>query len=77
MEKLKNGRKSVGFWSPACVQHGFSDDPSFTDNRYQVPGLNGIKLYEAISEFVRDPENAKSYIDSVEWPNNKGCNGIL
>lgn len=28
----------TGVWSPACVQHGFTDSLSFSDPHYKIPG---------------------------------------
>jgi hypothetical protein len=42
---LKNNRTNVGLWSPACVQHGFTDEPSFTKDIYHIPSPQGIMVY--------------------------------
>lgn len=38
MIKLK---PHTGVWSPACVQHGFTDSLSFNDPHYKIPGSTG------------------------------------
>lgn len=39
----------TGVWSPACVQHGFSDSPSFNDPGFKVPSTVGKSMPEVIS----------------------------
>ena len=41
ISKVKGERKDVGIWGPACVQHGFCDDSSFTSEKYEVPTSTG------------------------------------
>ena len=75
--KIKGNRKNVGVWGPACVQHGFLDEKSFKNQSYKVPTDTGYKLYDAVTKFVEDPENAPWLLDEGLWPsNNTGCNGI-
>ena len=52
MLKIKS---NAGVWSPSCVQHGFTDSPSFNDPRYKVPGLVGKSIPETIAEFLANP----------------------
>jgi hypothetical protein len=33
-------------------------------------------MVATIKEFLDNPENPPRYIDTVNWPNNLGCNGI-
>ena len=58
LEQLQNfrGRENVGIWGPACVQHGFTDCPSFANPDFKVAGM---MAYEAIEEFMKDPSHAK------------------
>lgn len=46
MQALRNltTLKTVGIWSPGCIQHGFSDDGSFSNNNYRIPSGTGISL---------------------------------
>jgi hypothetical protein len=74
--KIKGSRSDVGFWAPSCVQHGFTDSSSFTDARFAIPSANGPTIAQAIAEFLKDPYNAKVYLDQVPWPYNTACNGI-
>lgn len=60
MVKIK---PNTGAWSPSCVQHGFTFIPSVRDSHYKVPGLVGTTLYDAIEEFLANPENPPVYID--------------
>jgi len=41
MLKIKGNRKDVGAWSPACIQHGFIQDKSFTSQNYKIPSGTG------------------------------------
>ncbi len=41
-------KPNTGVWSPACVQHGFSDSLSFNDPNYKIPGLTGKGMPETI-----------------------------
>jgi hypothetical protein len=43
---LSNQR--TGLWSPACIQHGFSDSSSFTDGNYRVPSGTGKSVTETV-----------------------------
>ena len=52
---MKEGNKKVGVWAPACVQHVFVKGSSFTSDKYRVPSGSGLKLYEAIEAFLKDP----------------------
>jgi len=63
LKKMRNGRKDVGLWSPACAQHGFSEFHSLNDTNFRVPSGTGKMLYEAINEFLADPDNAPWYMD--------------
>ena len=70
--KLNN----VGFWSPACVQHGFSETTqSFIGSTYKVPNESGVTLSEGIGRYLKNigDKSGNSFIDKVAWPNNKGC----
>jgi hypothetical protein len=42
----------------------------------KIPSVNGPTVAEAIAEFLKDPYNAKVYLDQVPWPYNTACNGI-
>ena len=77
MYKIKGGRKHIGAWGPACVQHGFIDENSFKSNKFVVPVDTGMELYEAVNKFLKNPENAPWLLDEGQWPtNNTGCNGV-
>ena len=39
--KIKGEKKNVGVWGPACIQHGFSDEGSFANEKYKVPSASG------------------------------------
>lgn len=69
-------KPQTGLWAPSCVQHGYTDSPSFNDPRYKIPGLVGKSIPETIVEFLENPEKPPIVIDSVDWPGNKGCNGL-
>ena len=56
--KVKGSRKDVGIWGPACIQHGFCDDFSFTGDEYKVPTTTGSKLFESVRKFLENPQNA-------------------
>ena len=67
----------LGVWGPGCVQHGFTDEFSFSDDKYRVPSGTGMKADEAITQFLKDPENAPWLLDEGVWPaTNEGCNGL-
>lgn len=36
---MKSKKSNLGLWSPACVQHGFSDESPFNDDNYKVGNL--------------------------------------
>lgn len=74
--KMKGSRNDVGIWAPSCVQHGFTDTKSFTNTQIAIPSANGPTIALAIAEFLKDPSNAKVYLDQVPWPYNTACNGI-
>ena len=61
---------------PSCVQHCFTFSGSFTDPSFRVPSGSGPMVFEAIEEFLENPNEAKMYVDQVPWPYNTGCNGI-
>ena len=75
LEQLQNfrGRENVGIWGPACVQHGFTDCPSFANPDFKVAGM---MAYETIEEFMKDPSHAKWNLEEGAWPSNKGCSGL-
>ena len=66
----------MGLWAPACVQHGFSDDGTFTSGEYRVPSGSGPTLAEAVQEFLDNPAQPKWHLDEMPWPYNAGCNGM-
>ena len=45
IQKIKADKRDIGAWAPACVQHGFSADPSFTSEKYEVPSGSGNKEF--------------------------------
>lgn len=67
MIKLK---PHTGAWSPACVQHGFTDSLSFNDPHYNIPGSKGKGIPETIQAFLNDPLNPPIVMDTVNWPDN-------
>lgn len=76
LEEMIRTKPHTGLWSPSCVQHGYTDSPSFNDPRYKVPGLTGKGIPETITEFLANPEKPPIVVDTVNWPDNKGCNGL-
>ena len=66
----------TGVWAPACVQHGFTDTFSFNDTRYRIPSETGPMIFEVIKNFLDNQENPPVHMDTVDWPNNKGCSGL-
>ena len=72
---MKN-RTDVGIWSPVCVQHGFIYYPSFVSDKYRIPTTTGKHAYEAVQEFVDNPNKAPVYMDKDKWPANTGCDGL-
>ena len=38
----------ISLGKQSCVQHGFTDSPSFNDPHYKVPGLVGKSIPETI-----------------------------
>lgn len=73
LEGLKNTTANLGLWAPACIQHGFTRDPSFTSQNYQV---KGVTILEAVTMFLEDPSSPPWIVDEISWPENIGCNGI-
>ena len=55
IKKMKEDKKNIGVWAPACVQHVFIDSSSFTSDSYKVPSTTGVKIDEAIEQFLKDP----------------------
>ena len=49
---------SVGFWSPACIQHGFLTFPSYKDKNFKA---DGVTLNYAVKKFMKNPENPPTY----------------
>ena len=76
INEITDGKKNIGVWAPACVQHGFSLTKSYNSNQYRVPSKTGKKLYEGIASFLEDPNDAPKYMDSVYWPHNEGCSDL-
>ena len=70
LKKIKGDRKDVGLWGPSCAQHGFTDDPTFTNSNFRIPSGTGPMVHEAIQQFLDDPDNAPWYMDEVPWPYN-------
>jgi len=60
---MRGDRKDVGLWAPSCIQHGFTDTSSFTDTKYRVPSGNGPRAFEAIQQFLDNPNQAPWYLD--------------
>lgn len=46
LQNFKGDRTDVGIWGPVCAQHGFTDDPTFTNPDFKV---GGMMVYEAIA----------------------------
>jgi hypothetical protein len=74
--EMMKAKPQTGVWSPSCAQHGFSDSPSLNSPNYRVPGLIGKGMIEAIQQFLSNPVQPPVDIDKVNWPDNKGCNGL-
>ena len=72
LQNFKGDRNDVGIWGPVCAQHGFTDDPTFTNPDFKV---GGMMVYEAIAEFLASPDDAKWRLEKDAWPSNKGCSG--
>lgn len=73
LKTMKGNRSDIGLWSPACVQHGFSDERSFTDEHFKV---KGVGLAEAVQRFLDNPTEAPWLVDEDPWPSNSGCSGL-
>ena len=68
--------QKVGFWAPACVQHGFlKNSISFSGDSYRVPGVTGVTLSDAIGRFMANvsDKSGNRHVDKVIWPDNRGC----
>lgn len=48
IKRMIKAKPHTGVWSPACVQHGFTDSLSFNDPRYKIPGENGKSIPQTI-----------------------------
>ena len=72
---MKGDRTDVGFWVPACVQHGYTFDSTLVSNKFRIPTATGKHVYEAIQEFLDNPNSAPVYFDEGKWPANTGCSG--
>lgn len=70
---VKMGRKNIGIWGPACVQHGFESYASYNNSDYMV---NNTTLMQAIENFLNNQNNAQWLLDERKWPENKGCSGL-
>ena len=70
IERMRKEKEDVFVWGPAC---GFTEESSFSDERYEVPA-GGLTAAEAIELFLRG--EGKWLLDEVEWPDNEGCNGL-
>ena len=77
MEAMKNfssALTNVGFWSPSCVQHGFTVN-SWNNDHYRIPSKTGITISDAVWNFINNVSNktGNSHIDPQSWPHNQGC----
>ena len=68
--------KTVGIWSPSCIQHGFTAELSYYSEKYLIPSGTGISLAKAINAFLLNPSGQHIYIDDFGWPANSGCSGL-
>lgn len=75
IKQVRGGRKDVGVWGPACVQHGFSDSISYNSNEYRVPTTIGDELEDSIKMFLEYPGPDSWKLEEIAWPQNRGCNG--
>ena len=48
LNTMKGDRSDVGFWVPACVQHGYTFDSTLVSNKFRIPTTTGKHVYEAI-----------------------------
>ena len=66
---------NVGFWTPACVQHGFTHLSSWNNDHYRIPTGTGLTISDAVFNFINNvgDKNGNKHTDSQSWPNNKGC----
>ena len=76
VKSMRNSRKDIGGWGPACVQHGYISYSSVTSSSFKVPAETGLTLNNAIDIFLQDPEQVPWLIEENTWPGNKGCNGM-
>ena len=75
-DNFTNSLTNIGFWSPACVQHGFIEAAAgFMSTAYRIPTTTGISMSDAIYQFMNNvsAKSANRHIDSVSWPLNTGC----
>ncbi len=73
--QMMKEKPNFGVWSPSCVQHGFINGQSFHDVNYRVPTTYGKEVNDVVMEFLQNPQKPPIYIDTVNWPENKGCSG--
>lgn len=62
---IKDLRKDIGGWGPACSQHGFSTSQSYYSDKFKV---NQTTLMEAIERFLKNPNEAEWLIDERKQP---------
>lgn len=60
---MLRGRKDIGAWGPACVQHGYISYSSVTSNSFRIPQETGLTLNNVIDIFLNNPEQAPWLIE--------------
>jgi hypothetical protein len=48
IEKMIQTKPQTGVWAPSCVQHGFTDAPSFNDPHYKIPSDTGKSIPQTV-----------------------------
>lgn len=65
-----NKKKNLSVFSPACVNHCFSDDQR-TSEDFKV---NNLTIDDVMTIFIEEKgKNQIILIDNFEWPGNEGC----
>lgn len=66
LKSMRNIKKDVGIWGPACVQHSFAH----ITNSYNSPNykVQGVTLMKGLEMFLENPVSPPWLLDEIPWP---------
>ena len=63
-----------GAWGIACAGNAYLNSSAINNPKFAVPGGSNFTVGAAVAAWIAGSKE-NTFIDSVDWPNNKACAG--